>query len=100
MPALAALEQLQRLVPRQRVGEEEPQQRLVAQLDRHRVAVEPLDERLTAGRGQLVDPAAAAAARLVLALDQALALEPPQLRVDLAVAGGPEEARRAVDRPS
>ena len=55
VPAFAALEQLQRLVPRQRVGEEEPQQRLVAQLDRHRVAVEPLDERLTAGRGQLVD---------------------------------------------
>ena len=34
MPATAALEQLERVLARQRVGEEEPQQRLVPQLDR------------------------------------------------------------------
>src|SRR5207253_6871655 len=50
------------------------------------------------GRRQAEDPAGAAAVRRVLALDQPLELEPAQLRVDLTVARGPEEAGRAVDR--
>jgi len=59
VPALAAFEQLERLLDRQRIREEQPQERLVAQLDRRRRAEQPLGERLVAGRRELVDPALA-----------------------------------------
>src|SRR5204863_458303 len=83
-----------RLLARQRVREEEPQQRLVAVLDRRLGAEQPLLERLAPGGGQLEDPPPAPAVRRVLALDQALLLEPAQLRVYLPVTGRPEEPGR------
>src|SRR6266516_2284303 len=82
----AALQQEERVVACEHVGEEEPQERLVAELDRHGRAEEPLDERVMPGLGELVDPPVATAARRVLALDQSVLLEPPQLRIDLPIA--------------
>src|SRR5207253_7466019 len=82
VPALATLEELQRLLVRQGVGEEEAQERLVPQLDRGRRAEQPVDERLVPGGSQLVDAAVARAVGRVLAFHEAVALEPAQLRID------------------
>src|ERR671936_1199439 len=94
---LAALEEQERFLARQRVGEEEPQQRLVAELNRHRRAEEPFPQRLAPGFGQLVGPPATRAAGRILAFDQAFLLQAAQLGIDLPIAGCPEEAGRAID---
>ena len=95
--ALPRLEQRQRLVARQGVGEEETEQRFVAVLDRGRRAEQPLLECLPPGVRELVDAPAAGAIRVLLAADEPFGLEPPQLGIDLPVARCPEEPRRAVD---
>src|SRR5206468_6325041 len=94
---LAPFQQAERLLSRQRVGEEETQERLVAVLDGRRRAVEPVRERLTARVCELVHATPASAVRAVLAADESLLLELPQLGIDLPIARRPEEARRAVD---
>src|SRR5439155_25273542 len=97
VPLLAAFQQEESLLARERIREEEPQERLVAELDRDRRPEEPVRERVAAGLREPVDTPVPAATRGVLALDQPFLLEPPQLRVDLPVARRPEETRRAVD---
>ncbi len=91
------LEQPERVVAWQHVGEEQPQQRLVPQLDRHLAAVQPVVERRPAVVRQTVEPAWPGTAAGILALDEPLTLEPLQLGIDLGVARGPEEPRRAID---
>src|SRR3954447_3434116 len=82
----------------QAVGEEQLQHALVAQLVRRAgVGLEPALERRRAGLGQLVDGARAAARGLVSSPDEALVFEALELGIDLAVARGPEVARRLVD---
>src|SRR5262249_10969785 len=93
----ARLEQADCVIPREHVGEEEAQQRLVAQLDRDLLAVEPADQRLASRVGQPVDAPAPLTPGGLLAGDESVLLEPPQLRIDLGVAGRPEVARGAVD---
>src|SRR5262249_39744680 len=96
-PEPAALEQLQRLLARQRVGEEQPQQVLVAKLDDRGVAEGPALAPVAPRVCEPVDAARTRAVRGVLARDEPFLLEPAQLGIDLAVARRPEEARRAVD---
>src|SRR5262249_27961377 len=93
----AALEQHQRLFARQSRREEQPQERLVTELDPRARAQHPLDQRLAARFGQPVDAARAAAVGRILTVDETLGLEPAQLWVDLAVARGPEEPSRLLD---
>src|SRR6185312_4399622 len=83
----------------QGVREEEAQEGLVAQLDPRVRAGEPAVERRRPRGGDPVDAAGSAAAGRVVAGDPARGLEPAQIGIDLAVAGGPEMADRAIDRP-
>src|SRR2546423_3103153 len=82
----------------QAVREEQLQHPLVAKLVRRLpFAPQPVPERRFAGRGQLVDGAGAPARRLRSAADEALVLEALEFGIDLAVARGPEVARRPID---
>src|SRR5262249_8735330 len=90
-------EQAERIVGRERVGEEQAQQRLVAHLDPCIAPGEPAVQRLGAGLGDAVDAPSAAASGSVVAGDPACLLEPLQLRVDLPVARCPEVPDRPVD---
>src|SRR5262249_9000801 len=91
------LQEPERELRRQQVGEEEAQQRLVARLDPRLNAGEPAVQRLPPCVGDAEHAARAAAVRHVVALDPAGLFEPLQLRVDLPVARGPEVADRRVD---
>ena len=97
-PCATRCEQPERVAARQRVGKEETEQRLVAQLDPRLRAGEPRPQLSAPGRGDRVDAARAAAARPVASLDPAGGFEPLQLRIDLTVARRPEVADRPVDR--
>src|SRR3954469_12610377 len=82
-----------------RVEEEELQESLVARLEQRRVArAQPVVQRGLPRPRQLVRARRAPVRRGVLAADQALLLEPLQLRIDLPVARGPEEAGGHVDQ--
>src|SRR5439155_11326761 len=77
--------------------EEELEHRLVADLvGRLGLGGEPVVECPLARGGQAVLGPGAPAGRLGPAPDQSALLEPLELRIDLAVAGGPEKARRDV----
>jgi len=97
--ALAAgAQQPEPLLDRRDVGEEQPQQRLVPELVTRLDTVQPAEQR---GATRLGDPVRAPPPAVCggrLAGDPAGSLEASQLRVDLAVAGGPEMADGAVDR--
>src|SRR5438445_3142627 len=81
----------------QAVREEQLQHALVAKLVRRLlVGSEPLLECRFAGLGQLVHRAGAPAGGLRSTADETLVLEALELRIDLAVARGPEVARRPI----
>ena len=92
----AALHELAELRGLQQLTEEEPQQCLVAHLERIARLVQPFVERLSSSRCQLVDTAAHSPARRLRSSNEPPALEPAELRIDLPVARPPEEARGAV----
>ena len=93
-------DQLELLIRLERVGEEELQKALVADLvDQVAARGEPLVERPLAFGGQAVLAPPASAAGIGLALDEAGLLQARELGVDLAVAGCPEVADRAIDDP-
>jgi len=97
MMVRASSQQLHGFVARQAVSEEEPQERLVARLHARLTAAQPGVERLPPLGRQGEHPARSRSRRLALPGDQPEPLEPAQLRIELAVARGPEETRRAVD---
>src|SRR5690349_15765323 len=82
------------LVGREAVREEELEEALVAQLQRERlVRAQPRVQRLVPGRREVVLAPRATVCGRVPPADQALFLQAAQLRIDLAVARGPEEPR-------
>src|SRR5438034_11354861 len=96
---LARLDQEKRFLAPDGVGEEDPQQQLVTELDRQiALAAKPRLELGAAVGRQPVDAPRTGAVRRVLTVDQPLVFEPAQLRVALAVARCPEIPRRSVDR--
>src|SRR5450759_2125927 len=87
------LEMRERLLARHRVGEEELEQHLVADLQVLDLRVgHPRVQRLLALRREVVEGALPGALRCVLGLDQPRLREALQLGVDLPVAGRPEVA--------
>src|SRR5438132_2412932 len=81
----------------QAVREEQLQHPLVAKLVRRLVVgAQPVLERRFAGLGQLVHRPGAPAGRLWSTADEALVLEALEFGIDLAVARGPEVARRPI----
>src|SRR5580704_1551051 len=86
-----------RFLLQHRVGEEELEQHLVADLEAlDRRVGDPCVQRLLALRSQVIEGALPRALRCVLRLDQPRLGETLQLGVDLPVAGGPEVAGREV----
>jgi hypothetical protein len=89
----------QRVLRGERVGEEEPQQLGVAQLEHaDLVAGEPVAQRLLARRRGLEDAAGAPAAGVVAPGEQAVGLQALELGVDLRRPERPEEPHGALGR--
>src|SRR5262245_14900704 len=95
---LPATHELDELVAVEGSAEEELQQPLVAYTEFVVVAGEPLLYRALACRCDPVDAPADAAPRLLRRDSEPGLFEAAQLRIDLAVAGAPEEAGRAICR--
>ena len=88
----------ERLLGRQQVAEEEPEQPLVPVLEDPPLSIgEPGVERLLAFRRQPVLGPLARPSRTRLGGDQPGPFQPLQLRIDLPVARAPEEAGRELD---
>src|SRR5262249_51515782 len=81
-----------------RAGKEELQQTLVPSLENFGRLVHPLSRGALARSGELERGALASALRRIVTGDQPFLLELLELRINLSVARGPEEAGRVVDQ--